>query len=78
MLKELTEQYIEAFNKKDLEAVGALMCKEFALEDPIVKRIEGRSNALEAIKGIFESCRKLSFSGKIFFKTVRQPLLNSC
>lgn len=68
MLKELTQQYIKAFDAKDIDAVAALLSSTFALEDPVVKRIEGKNNALEAIQGIFSSCQKLSFNAKNIYR----------
>lgn len=64
MMKQLTEQYIQAFNKKDLPAIEAMLVNEFSLEDPVVKRVEGRGPALEAIAKIFAGCRSLAFIAK--------------
>lgn len=64
MLRELTQNYIEAFDSMNLEKIAQLLTEDFVLEDPIVKRIEGTENVLEAIKGIFDSCEKLSFTAK--------------
>lgn len=67
MLKELTKNYIEAFNNKDLEKCAELFMENFALEDPVVKRIEGKDEVLKAIKNIFNSCNTLNFfSNNIF------------
>lgn len=68
MLKELTKQYIEAFNSKDLEKCAKLFTEAFALEDPVVKRIEGKEEVLKAIKGIFDSCTTLDFSAKNIYQ----------
>lgn len=68
MLKELTKQYIEAFDGKDLEKCAELFTDDFALEDPVVKRIEGKEEVLKAIKGIFESCNNLGFSAKSIYQ----------
>lgn len=68
MLKELTEKYIEAFNSKELDKCAELFTDEFALEDPVVKRIEGKVEVLKAIKGIFDSCTKLDFSAKNIYQ----------
>ncbi len=65
---ELTKEYIEAFNNKDLEKVAKLFTDDFALEDPVVKRIEGKENVVEAIKGIFESCKILDFKAKNIYQ----------
>lgn len=68
MLKELTQKYIEAFNSKDLDKCAELFIDDFALEDPVVKRIEGKKEVLEAIKGIFDSCNVLDFSAKNIYQ----------
>jgi len=68
MLKELTKKYIEAFNNKDLEKCAELFTDDFALEDPIVKRIEGKDEVLKAIKGIFHSYKALVFNAKNIFQ----------
>ncbi|MBT4122204.1 nuclear transport factor 2 family protein [bacterium] len=68
MLKELTQKYIEAFDNKDLEKCAELFTDDFALEDPVVKRIEGKEKVLEAIKGIFDSCETLNFEAKNIYQ----------
>lgn len=67
MLKQLTESYIDAFANKDLTAVSALLSEDFVLEDPVIKRIHGKSAALVAIGNIFSSCKKLDFKAKKVF-----------
>ncbi|EMK3524581.1 nuclear transport factor 2 family protein [Campylobacter jejuni] len=68
MLKKLTEKYISAFNKKDINEVTNLLNENFVLEDPVVKRIEGKEECLKTIENIFKSCKKLSFSAKNIFQ----------
>lgn len=68
MLKELTKKYIEAFDSKDLDKCAELFTNHFALEDPVVKRIEGKVEVLKAIKGIFDSCTRLDFSAKNIYQ----------
>jgi len=68
MLKELTKKYIDAFDSKDLDKCAELFTEDFALEDPVVKRIEGKDKVLEAIKGIFDSCKNLSFKAKNIYQ----------
>lgn len=68
MLKELTKIYIEAFNSKDLDKCLELFTDNFALEDPVVKRIEGKQKVLEAIQCIFDSCDTLDFSAKNIYQ----------
>ena len=40
------------------------MCEDFDLEDPVVKRLEGRFKAIEAMENIFASCHHLDFRAK--------------
>ncbi len=68
MLKELTKKYIEAFDSKDLATCAELFTDDFALEDPVVKRIEGKNEVLKAIKSIFDSCSNLKFSEKNIYQ----------
>jgi len=68
MLIEYTRKYVEAFSSKDIEAVSALLGNEFVLEDPVVKRVEGKKKVLECIQGIFDSCKELDFSAKNIYQ----------
>lgn len=68
MLKELTRQYIRAFDSKDIVMIANLLSDTFVLEDPVVKRLEGKQAAIEAIQGIFSSCQNLSFEGKNIYQ----------
>ena len=68
MLKALTREYIEAFNNKDLKKLAALFVDTFTLEDPVVKRVEGKENVLKIIKDMFDSCDKLVFEAKNIYQ----------
>ncbi len=68
MLKELTKKYICAFNDKNLNEISDLLKDNFALEDPIVKRIEGKDKCLSVINNIFTGCKRLNFSAKNIFQ----------
>ena len=68
MLKELTQKYIEAFDTKNVESIAVLLRDDFALEDPVVKRIVGKTQVLEAIQSIFNSCQTLSFKAKNIYQ----------
>lgn len=67
MIKQKTMEYIAAFDRKDIDGVTALMRPDFALEDPVVKRIEGRDAVRQAVLGIFGSCSSLSFKARNIF-----------
>lgn len=64
MTRQLTEAYIRAFDARDLDAVAALLADDFSLEDPVVKRIDGKAAALTTMKGMFEGCAALSFRAR--------------
>lgn len=68
MLKDLTRAYVAAFDARDADACAALMADDFALEDPVVKRIEGRAAAMDAVRGIFASCQSLSFVARNIYQ----------
>ena|SRR5688572_9780971 len=53
-IRQLTESYADAFARKDLDAVAALMTDDFALEDPVVVRVDGKSKALAEVRKIFD------------------------
>jgi ketosteroid isomerase-like protein len=38
-LKDLSRAYVTAFNAKNASGCAALMADDFALEDPVVKRV---------------------------------------
>ena len=64
MLIDLTKQYVDAFAAKNILKVSELLSDSFSLEDPVVKRVEGKAECIEVIKNIFDSCNKLSFQAK--------------
>jgi ketosteroid isomerase-like protein len=67
MLRQLTQTYVAAFAAKDLQGCAALMHDAFALEDPVVKRVEGKQAALEAVAGIFNAVQRLDFRARNIF-----------
>ena len=67
MLRELTQTYVAAFDKKDLQGCAALMHDTFALEDPVVKRVDGKEASLAAVANIFSSVTDLRFRARNIF-----------
>jgi len=67
MLIKLTKNYIKAFNDKDLKALSALFDEHVVLEDPIVKRVEGKAAVISTIEGIFKNNTQLSFQARNIF-----------
>jgi ketosteroid isomerase-like protein len=68
MLKKLTENYIAAFSSKNLNAISEMLTEHFVLEDPVVKKIEGKSAALECMSKMFEATKELNFRSKNIFQ----------
>ncbi|ALM08449.1 ketosteroid isomerase [Sediminicola sp. YIK13] len=67
-LKNLTEEYIQAFDNKDINSLKALLTEGFILEDPVVQKVVGRDNALIKILEIFNGSENLSFKAKNIFQ----------
>jgi hypothetical protein len=75
MLEELTNKYIKAFNSKDLDKCAELFSDDFALEDPVVNRIEGKFEVLNAVKNIFDSCDSLEFNAKNIYQNNQTTII---
>lgn len=75
MLKELTKKYVEAFDGKNLDKISELLTDNFTLEDPIVKRIEGKANALHTLANIFNSCNTLTFLAKNIYQDKQTTII---
>ena len=63
----LREAINATFDAKDLQGCAALMHDSFALEDPIVKRVEGKEAVLAVVAGMFESIADLQFRARNIF-----------
>jgi hypothetical protein len=75
MLKKLTEDYIAYFTGKNLSGIEMLLADRFVLEDPVVKRIEDKEEALHAIQKIFDSCQTLSFQANNIYQDGNTTLI---
>ncbi len=65
---ELTKTYIDYFNNKDIDGISSILHEQFYLEDPVVKRVEGKSNSLYTINNIFTSVKDIEFKAKNIFQ----------
>lgn len=59
-----TSQYVTFFCQRNLAGVRALLTDDFALEDPVVGRVEGKEAALRYIAGIFREHPGLGFTAR--------------
>lgn len=75
MSKALTRQYIEAFSSKNLAAIESLLHERVVLEDPVVKRVEGRKHVLSAMNAIFDGAQQLDFSARNIFQEANTTLI---
>lgn len=67
-LYSLTSAYVEAFDQRDLKAIGVLMAENFTLTDPEVKALTPRQAVLDYIAGIFANVQtRLSFQTENIF-----------
>ncbi len=64
MSLSLSKQYVAAFGARDLAAVGALLADQVSLEDPVVKRIDGKPAVLQMMAALFASCQTLAFTAR--------------
>lgn len=72
MLKQLTQDYIKAFGTKDINAISNMLCADFTLCDPEIKKsavngIQGKEACLKAMQGIFDGCKALNFKARNIF-----------
>jgi ketosteroid isomerase-like protein len=70
-LKDLSRAYVAAFNARNVPGCAALMADDFALEDPVVKRVEGRDAAMRVVEGLFASCNKALVRGAQYLRRWR-------
>ena len=63
-LRELTQQYVAAFNAKDIDGVAVLLSEEFCLTDPSVTRLGPREKSIQYIHGLFKANSLLEFDAK--------------
>tara|TARA_B100001248_G_scaffold260684_1_gene249622 strand:- start:25157 stop:25492 length:336 start_codon:yes stop_codon:yes gene_type:complete len=66
----LTKDYIEAFNNKSIDNIVSLFSDDIVLEDPVVKRLEGKDKVVAAVRNIFDGCKALSFTSKNIYETI--------
>jgi dTDP-glucose pyrophosphorylase len=64
LIEKLTKLYVRFFHTRNIAGVAAMLIDAFALEDPSVKRLEGKQAVLAYIKGIFDSNPDLSFHAR--------------
>lgn len=62
-IQALTEEYVAAFDNKDIAQIATFFADDFTLTDPSVK-ICGKDDVLNYIRGIFESVESLQFDAK--------------
>jgi ketosteroid isomerase-like protein len=65
-LRQLTKNYIAAFDAKDLARIEALLHEDFTLEDP-AGRFIGRDRVLAYIGEIFKTVKDLQFKARNIF-----------
>ena len=60
-IRELTEEYVAAFDTRDMNLITGLLAEDFKLTDPEVTELTPRADVLEYIKGIFDANETFSF-----------------
>jgi ketosteroid isomerase-like protein len=63
-----TEEYVAAFDQKNLDKVAQILTADAKLFDPANPNgIEGRDKIIEMIHGLFSQTKNLSFTAKNIF-----------
>ena len=67
LIRTLTHAYVNFFNTRNLAGVSALFHDNFTLEDPKVKRLQGKGNVIDYIRSIFEVDADFNFLARNVF-----------
>lgn len=63
-IRKLTENYVTAFDSRDLDRVAEYFTEGFELTDPEVTTLTPKQKVLEYIKDMFDTHESLSFQAK--------------
>lgn len=63
-LRKLTQQYVDAFNARDIKGVADLLSSDFSLTDPSVTCLGPRDKVIEYIDELFRQNPSLRFVAK--------------
>lgn len=74
MVKLRTEEYVKAFNDKNIQEVATFFSEGFVLIDP-VKKVSGKKSVIDYIEGIFNSVDNLSFKAKDIIFSSKQSVI---
>jgi dTDP-glucose pyrophosphorylase/predicted SnoaL-like aldol condensation-catalyzing enzyme len=61
LIAALTKQYVNFFNARNLAGIKSMLVESFALEDPAVTRMEGKTAVLSYISDIFDNNPDIEF-----------------
>jgi ketosteroid isomerase-like protein len=64
-IRKLTEDYIAAFDSRDLDQIAELLAEGFELTDPDVMALTPKKKVLEYIKHLFDAHESLSFEAHL-------------
>lgn len=63
-IRKLTEEYVAAFNSRDLNKVENLLSENFELTDPEVTALTPKNNVLKYIRQLFDAHDSFRFETK--------------
>ena len=66
-IQKLTQEYIAAFNERDLNQVANCLAEDFKLTDPEVTALTPKSDVLEYLKELFDQNADLRFEAHTVF-----------
>ena len=64
LIYELTNKYFINFENKNIEALSEMFADDISLFDPVIQKVEGKTNVLKINKNIFDNCKKIEFTKK--------------
>jgi hypothetical protein len=75
LTERLSVLYARFFNDRNVAGLTALLTEDFALEDPAVKRLEGRGVALDYIRKLYQENPQLKFTARTITATESRSVI---
>jgi dTDP-glucose pyrophosphorylase len=75
LTERLSFLYARFFNDRNVAGLTALLTEDFALEDPAVKRLEGRGAVLDYIRKIYQENPQLKFTARTITATESRSVI---
>ncbi|MDA9214569.1 nuclear transport factor 2 family protein [Planktomarina temperata] len=77
-IRKLTEEYVSAFNARDLDKVAKYLAEDFKLTDPDVTKLTPKGAVIKYINRLFTSNETLSFEALDIFVDGDTSVIHFC